>query len=197
MLDSTFLTLKKRPSRTDEQPQRSTGILVRDLRPSDFEDIVGYYYKFYDEVKEHPSFGIVLGKEKPSMNEERRWFKDLSEGVANGDTVVSVAEVDGQVVGMCEVRTVGRRGSEVSHRGDLGIAVDSNYRGIGVGSSLLGATLDKCKGKFENVELSVFSVNEGAKELYRRFGFKPFGQRPASVKRGSHYFDEDLMQLKL
>lgn len=29
-------------------------VLVRDLKPSDFTDIVDYYYRFYDEMKENP-----------------------------------------------------------------------------------------------------------------------------------------------
>ena len=117
---------------------------------------------------------------------------------ARGDAIVSVAEVEGRVVGMCEVRTsTWRWGSETSHRGHLGIAIDSDYRGKEVGSALLDSTLDKCRGKLEIVELSVFSVNKQARKLHERFGFKTSGTRPASVKRGNRYFDEDLMQLKL
>ena len=188
------LTLK---TDADGSGRDKTKLLVRDLRPADFEDIVRYYYRFYDEVKENPLFGIVLAKERPSISEELRWFADLYEGAARGDVFVSVAEVGGHAVGMCEVRTLGRRGSEVSHRGELGIAVSADHRGKGAGSALLRSTLGKCKGKLETVELTVFSKNEGAKRLYERFGFEKYGTRPSAVKRGKAHLDEDLMRLEL
>lgn len=172
-------------------------ITVRGLKPSDFVDLVGYYFRFYEEVKENPLFGVVLSSKKPSMNDELKWFSGLYDSVVHGDTIAFVAEVRGHAVGLCEVSTVGRPGSEVSHRGDLGIAVSSDHRGMGVGTALLRSTLRKCKGKFEIVELAVFSKNRGARKLYEGFGFRRYATRRSSVKRGTEYFDEELMRLEL
>lgn len=52
-----------------EESDRMT-LMVRDLKRSDFRDIVEYYYSFYDGVKESPSFGITLSHKKPSPGEE-------------------------------------------------------------------------------------------------------------------------------
>ena len=62
---------------------------------------------------------------------------------------------------------------------------------------LLSETLKRCKGKFEIIELSVFTTNEVAKKLYRKFGFTTFGTRLRSIKRDETYIDEELMYLKL
>jgi hypothetical protein len=62
-------------------------VLVRDLRPSDFTDIVSYYYRFYDEVNEDPSFGIVLHHGKPSLSRELAWFSELYRSVTEGRTI--------------------------------------------------------------------------------------------------------------
>lgn len=177
--------------------RKTPGIIIRGLEPSDFIDIIGYYLRFYEEVKENPLFGVVLSSKKPRMNDELRWFSGLYDAIVRGDTVAFVAEVRGRAVGLCEVRTIGRPGSEVSHRGDLGIAVSSDFRGMGVGTALLRSTLKKCKGKFEIVELSVFSKNRGARKLYERFGFKRYATRRSSVKRRNEYLDEVLMRLEL
>lgn len=172
-------------------------LIVRDLKRSDFGDIVEYYYRFYDEVKEKPSLGIALYHKKPSLSEERKWFAELCKSVGAGSDVVTVAEVDSHVVGLCEVRCIGRPQSEVSHRGDLGIMVSREHRGKGVGTALLRETLRKCAGSFEVIELSVFETNEVAVSLYEKFGFRAYGRRPKSVKRGQRYFDEILMRLEL
>ncbi|MDG6988571.1 MAG: GNAT family N-acetyltransferase [Nitrososphaerota archaeon] len=95
------------------------------------------------------------------------------------------------------MKTLGRKSSEVSHRGELGIAVGAGHRGKGVGSALLRSTLERCKGKLEIVEPTVFSKNEAAKRLYGRSGFEKYGARPSSVKRGNVYLEEDLVRLEL
>lgn len=171
-------------------------LVIRDLRPSDFTDIVDYYYRFYDEVAENPSLGITLYHEKPSLSDELEWFSGLYKRTANGDAVAVVAELDSHIVGLCEVSGP-MPNSEVSHRADLGISVSKDHRGRGVGTALLQETLKRCKGRFERIELSVFTTNQVAKKLYERSGFKTFGTRKRSVKRGDRYFDEDLMSLEL
>jgi ribosomal protein S18 acetylase RimI-like enzyme len=97
---------------------------------------------------------------------------------------------------MCEVSRA-LPSPEVAHRGNLGLAIRKEHREKGVGTALLKFTLDKCKGKFEIVELSVFSSNDAAKRLYSKFGFKAIGVRPRSIKRGDGYIDEDIMILTL
>ena len=78
--------------------RKTLGIIIRELEPSDFVDIVGYYFRFYEEVKENPLFGVVLSSKKPSMNDELRWFSGLYDAVVRGDTVAFVAEARGRAV---------------------------------------------------------------------------------------------------
>jgi len=171
-------------------------LLIRELRSSDFDDILGYFYRFFDEAEKDPSFGIPIDFVKPSVGDELEWFAGMYKKMEGGDAVVMVAEIDSRVVGMCEV-TRRSPGSPVSHRGDLGLAVGKDYRGKGVGAALLQETLQRCKGRFEIIELAVFTTNEAAKRIYLRCGFKTIGVRKHAVKRGDRYFDEDLMQLEI
>lgn len=171
-------------------------LAIRDLRPSDFTDIVSYYYRFYEERTENPSFGITLYHEKPSLSDELNWFSGLYKKMADGDAIAMVAEIDSHVVGLCEVSGL-IPGSDVSHRADLGISVSKDHRGKGVGTALMQETLRRCKGKFELIELSVLTTNQVAKRPYERFGFETFGVRRHSVKRGDRYFDEELMLLEI
>ncbi len=171
-------------------------LVTRDLRPSDFTDLVDNYYRFYDEIVENPSFGIVLYRKKPSLSDELNWFSGLYKRVVDGDAIAIVAEMDSHVVGFCEVSRY-QPGSDVSHRAGLGIWVSKEHRGKGVGRALIQEMLQRCKGRFEIIELSVVTTNIPAKKLYGRFGFKAFGLRPRSIKRGDRYFDLELMQLNL
>jgi len=154
------------------------------------------YYSYYDEIKENPTLGLTLFADRPSLSSELDWFAQNYKKMADGDGVFMVAEVDSHVVGVCEVERV-TYNPEVSHRGELGLAIRKEYRGKGVGTALLGQTLERCKGKFEIIQLSVFSINQMAKSLYEKFHFKSIGVRPRSIKRGDRYFDEDIMILVL
>ncbi len=154
------------------------------------------YYALYDERLENSAVGITLFTEMPSRASEARWFGKKIAEVLEGNTVFSVAEVDGHAVGSCEVSRDGPN-RETQHHGILGLLIRRDYRGRGVGSALLADVLRKCRGKFEAVYLSVFSNNEVAKRLYTRHGFVKVGVLPHHIQRGSLYLDEDLMYLEM
>ena len=162
-------------------------LVIRDLRPSDSADIVDYYCPFYDETKEDPSFGISLHHEKPSLSNGLNWFSGLYKKMADGDAIAMVADMDSHVVGPCEASRL-QPSSDLSHRGDLGISVSKDHRGKGVGTALMQETLQRGRGRFEMIEIIVLTTNQAAKRLYEKFGFKAFGVRPRSVKKGDGYF---------
>jgi ribosomal protein S18 acetylase RimI-like enzyme len=171
-------------------------ITVRETNPGDILTISNWFFQFYDEVKENNHFGLELFYEKPSLSDEMEWFVEFQKACDQGNAIGIVAEVDGKVAGFCEVnrRSVGRSSS---HRGGLGITVKREFRGRGIGSSLLKEMIKLCNGKFEMLELEVFAVNQSAKNLYDKFGFKSYGLRPQSIKRNGEYIDEELMFLRL
>ena len=45
-------------------------LVIRDIRPSDFTDLVDNFYRYYDKVKENPAFGTVLYCKKPSLSDQ-------------------------------------------------------------------------------------------------------------------------------
>jgi len=172
--------------------------LIRDLRPDDFDDLVATYYRCYDERAEGEPIGISLFDERPSMEAERGWFDaTLADGAA-GASVRVVAEVDRHAVGTCIIRRSAPSAThEGGHVGVLGILVDRAHRGHGVGSALLRAALDRSRGRFEIVTLSVLASNPRAEELYRRFGFVRYGVLPRAMRRGAVRIDSVLMALEL
>ncbi|MHB1440292.1 MAG: GNAT family N-acetyltransferase [Cuniculiplasma sp.] len=170
--------------------------MIRELRWEDMNDLIGNYYSYYEEVEENPEFGIILFNSRPSFESEVGWFTNLYRAVLSGDAFVRVAEEDGHVVGICDVRRL-RPGTELSHTGDLGIVIKEEYRDKGIGRGLMQSVIEASKGKLEVLILSVFTNNERAYTLYRKLGFVEYGRRPLAIKRGERYFDETLMYLRL
>jgi GNAT superfamily N-acetyltransferase len=58
---------------------------------------------------------------------------------------------------------------------ELSISLPPEYRGIGIGTKLLGLLLEKVSQQYEAVSLSVANYNT-AKRLYERHGFQEIGE---------------------
>jgi RimJ/RimL family protein N-acetyltransferase len=173
-------------------------MIVRPLEWGDFEDLVATYYQCYEERDRGEPIGIHLFAERPTPADEAQWFAGLYRRTLEREAVVSVAEVDGTVVGSCTIgRIAPRADSENGHVGELGILVRQSHRGQGIGTALLADAIGRARGLFSVVRLSVFATNVRARELYARIGFQPAGRIPRGIRRAGTYIDEDLMVLPL
>lgn len=90
---------------------------------------------------------------------------------------------------------------KTAHKGNIyGMYIDPQFRGRGLGKALLFALIERatkeCEG-LEQIHLTVVSKNESAKRLYTTMGFEIYGVEPHALKFDGHYFDEDLMVLRL
>jgi|HubBroStandDraft_3_1064219.scaffolds.fasta_scaffold386609_1 L-amino acid N-acyltransferase YncA len=169
---------------------------VRSLAWADFPHLTEVYYSLYDEVRENPNLGVTLFASPPTLSEETDWFARLFRRVLDGNAVALVAEEEGRAVALC---TVDRKGPspEVGHIGVVGIMVGAAWRRRGIGKALLQQVIVECKGRFDLLELTVFSSNGGAIVLYRSLGFTTWGTLPKGVRRNGTYTDVEHMFLVL
>ena len=81
------------------------------------------------------------------------------------------------------------------HRAYLGMSIRQKCTGMGLGSFMMEIALAQAKmNGFEQVELGVFSDNERAQGLYRKYGFKEYGRTPRAFKlKDGTYRDEIIM----
>jgi RimJ/RimL family protein N-acetyltransferase len=121
---------------------------------------------------------------------------DLAERTARFAASIgeSVVAVDGdQVIGMIHVE-VSRHGF-----GEIGMLVDREWRGRGVGSALIQAAIDWARGHgLHKLSLEVFAHNTAAIALYRKCGFVEEGHRVRHYRRASgELWDSLVMGLPL
>jgi RimJ/RimL family protein N-acetyltransferase len=89
---------------------------------------------------------------------------------------------------------------KLKHKANIvAMYVTPAYRGQGVGKALLEAAI---KQAYElegitNINLSVVSVNHGAKGLYQKLGFQTFGLEEKALKVNNVFYDEEYMSLRL
>jgi len=103
------------------------------------------------------------------------------------------AAADGQIVGMIHVE-ISRFGF-----GELGMLVDREWRGCGVGSALLQAAIAWARDQgLHKLCLEVFAHNSAAIALYRKCGFVEEGRRVKQYRRASgELWDSIVMGLPL
>jgi RimJ/RimL family protein N-acetyltransferase len=146
---------------------------IRRSTPEDFEA----FWQCLDSVARERRFLAMV--EAPSRAEARAF---LEQARASG-MIQFVAVRDSRVIGWCDVTPVQWEGFR--HSGRLGMGVVGGFRGQGLGTKLLVATLHAARGAgLTRIELEVFRSNTAAIALYNRHGFVEEG-----IKRRGRVLD--------
>ncbi|BDH46799.1 acetyltransferase [Salmonella enterica subsp. enterica serovar Choleraesuis] len=157
-------------------------ITIRRGTPDDAAD----YQRIYSQPQVYTN---TLQLPYPSLE---FWRQKLADYDSEGK-IPLVAEVDGVVVGDITLFTSPR--PRIRHVVSFGMAVDPHYGGQGIGSCLLSSAIDYAFNWLNatRIELGVFSDNQPALKLYRKFGFEQEGIQRQAALRDGQYCDIILM----
>ena len=157
-------------------------ITIRRAEPDDYELVCEV---FADES----AYSGTLQTPFPS---KERWRKMLAENT-EADYFL-LAFVDGAIAGHAGLHPSGRSPRR-AHARVLGMAIQSRYQGQGVGTALMQALVDLADKwlPVTRIELTVFTDNERALKLYRKFGFEVEGTHKAYALRDGKYVDTYAM----
>lgn len=136
-------------------------------------------------------FGGLMQLPYPS---EAQWRQRLEASDNGGAELSLVAERDGDVVGSAGLHPVGAHVRR-RHVAMIGISVRPDAQRQGVGSALMQALCDYADrwAQVLRIELGVYTDNERAIRLYRRFGFEIEGTHRAYALRDGVYVDSHTM----
>ncbi len=124
----------------------------------------------------------------PSIESTKAFITD---NVRNHIPQVFAVE-NGNVIGWCDICP--RTKQTEKHCGILGMGIIKEYRGMGIGTQLIKAAIDKAKAfGLERVELEVFESNRVAQKLYEKMDFKIEGIRNRAFKIDGNYINTILM----
>jgi putative acetyltransferase len=162
-------------------PSAAPGLRVRRTRVADAAA--------YARMMSHPEVYPNL-LQMPWASADQ-WQARLTESCAAGSPHVQiVAEVDGQVVGAAGLHPAGTSPRK-RHAMALGINVDAEWHGRGVGKRLMQSLCDYADNWLGllRIELDVYADNRRAQALYERFGFVREGVHRCDAMRGGVYVD--------
>jgi len=160
------------------------------VRPATADDLDSLVDLFAAVVAER----LWLGAEPPADRAgQRRRLRERMDGASSGTSLVAVTLDHGGVIGHAGIDMTPYRVAS------FGMIVDAEWRGRGVGSALVRATIDwSCSQGAHKVALQVWPHNHAARRLYRRHGFVEEGTLVRHYRRRSgELWDAVMMGLVL
>lgn len=154
---------------------------IRHVEPSDYEAICEIY-----------TFPLVIaGTLQIPFPSAEMWRKRLAESQPESKSLV--AELEGKLVGHVSLQPA--RPTRRVHVASLGIAVRDDFQGRGIGTALAGTAISLADNWLNvlRMELNVFTDNQAAIGLYRKFGFVIEGTHRAFAIRDGEYVDVHSM----
>ncbi len=146
------------------------------VRPIEIKDIKRFYTALCSVASERD---YLLTYEPPP-------YKNVESFVLTNidcNNAQYVAEWGDRIVGWADIIPLSR--SSMEHVGSLGMGIERQFRGYGIGSALLKKTIKHAWGRnLKRLELEVFSDNEAAISLYKKHGYSEEGR-----KRYARYLD--------
>lgn len=136
---------------------------ARRIVPIGREHLAGFHAALDRVARENRWLAML---QAPSFGRTRRFVLDsLKEGAVH-----LVALAGDEVVGWCDLRP--KAAVTLRHSAVLGMGVVREFRGQGLGTRLLAATLERADARgLRRAELVVRADNASAIALYQRFGF--------------------------
>jgi putative acetyltransferase len=171
-------------------------VLIREAQPHDGAGVAGLFDD--DSV----SFGTLQFPLMPRM----LWKRRVQQSLEQSSLLVAEENQDGlnlpwvptnptpkKIAGV--VGILGMQNSRMKHIRSIFIAVHKDFQGQGVGRRLMQAALDLCDGPLQarRVELSVYTDNKPAVDLYQKLGFVLEGRLRCNAFRDGHYVDSYAM----
>jgi putative acetyltransferase len=151
---------------------------IRRVEPSDYEAMHRIY------IGPRVVWG-TLQLPYPSVDGWRRMLAEPRDGVFG-----LVACINDELVGQLNLETFPNRPRR-RHAGTIGMSVRDDCQGQGVGTALLQAAVELADMWFnlQRIELEVFTDNEPAVRLYRKFGFVVEGTLVRYAYRAGEFVD--------
>ena len=148
---------------------RILNIRIPEAEDKDAQELLDHVKKINQEtdflIREPDEFEFTIKKQKNFI--QARINSDIN--------LFMVGEIDGVIIGSCMLNGSPLRREK--HKVDLGISIQKDYWGLGIGRSLIAVAIDWAKTKnIEKVTLKVDTSNYRAVALYESLGFEVEGR---------------------
>ncbi|WP_078382729.1 GNAT family N-acetyltransferase [Sutcliffiella halmapala] len=158
-----------------------TTVKLRPVKEEDAKDII-------NAVESIIAAGEYIQKESPRTEKEEKDF--IKEMKQKGNMYLAV-EKNSKVVGIA--RVIKGELKMKSHTGLFRTWLAEEAQGLGIGKKIMEYTDKWCEQNIKKLTLTVFSSNEVAYQLYKKYGFHEEGNQKEQAFIKGDYVDERWM----
>ena len=136
---------------------------------------------------------ILFQGEQLTSKEESKYVQEKLKKVKEGKIVKLLAFIESKLAGISDIEL---KDKVKSHQGSFGIVIDKNFRADGIGKILMEQVMREAKKNLKGlkiIDLEVFGNNSIAQNLYKKMGFKEYGNLPNGIKHKGKFVDQILM----
>jgi RimJ/RimL family protein N-acetyltransferase len=160
-------------------------VILRTPKWEDLDDALDFINSLVEED------AMILVNEKKTRDQEIDWLTNVLKRLEKGEFIMVCAEVEGKMVGICEIEPMF---GKMSHTGNLGISVMKGYRDLGIGLDLIKeAEKHAIHMGLKTACLEVFEGNDRAVHVYEKIGYQITGRKTGAVLHGGKYIDSIVM----
>lgn len=165
-------------------------VVFREPRESDAQEMMEYINELVDEDV------MIIMNEKQTLAQEQEYVRKTVSALEQKNKVCLLAMNEEKVVGISQIE---RDRGKLNHTGTFGISIKQDCRGDGVGRQLAQAVMKLAENEMglEVIKLTVFEINQPARELYRKLGFVESGAIPRGIKYRGEYVKQIIMVKEL
>ena len=166
--------------------------LLRNATSSDAKNVLENFNKVHAETDFLLSYPYEKGF---SIDEEIEFLKNKQ---FSSSEIQICSIVNNKIIGLAGISSVGLR-EKIKHRSELGISIEKEFWGLGIGRALTKACIDCAKSAgYKQIELEVVAENFSAIAMYKNFGFEEYGRNPRGFySRYTGWQEHVLMLLSL
>lgn len=140
-------------------------VRIRDAVEADLPSMM----EIYNEAIRNST--VTFDTEEKTLEDKMRWFRKFGERHP-----LIVAELDGQVVGYCGLKSF-REKDAYSYTTELSIYINKNYRGNKIGSLLMEEIIERAiRLGYHTIISGISGGNEASFKLHEKFGFECVGR---------------------
>ncbi len=113
-----------------------------------------------------------------TLEQEQAW---ITRNVESENTLIICCEVDGRIVGNCEIRFNNQL--KTKHRANVGIANLADYWNLGIGTAMFKELIAAAEKRGTLImELEFIEGNDRGRHLYEKMGFRIVSGKPNAIR---------------
>lgn len=128
-----------------------------------------------------------------SLEKEQEW---ITQSVESENKLVICCEIDGRIVGDCEIRF--NNMLKTRHRANVGIAILADYWNLGIGTAMFAEMIAAAENRGILVlDLEHMEGNDRGRHLHEKMGFRVTSERPNYYRLKDGTFRKEYYMQKI